>query len=263
MDKSNKYPASLRYYFFIIFGSLILSSPSIIFAQDEDEDEGVFWEDEEYFDEDTTEYFDEDTSEFYEDEFYYDEEDTADFYYGDEDTADFFEDEYIYGEEEEDELTDLEFAEEGERQGYTVQLTAASPGYVNHTLETWNSKIDFRVNVDLPMLMEVGPVKFRIGAELGSFSFKNYLPVGGEFSGISVLGVLSFPAGPSTVQVGGGIMGSSPAIMASQSFGINIAAFNIRVGIRTTMAFNLPEGFKTTDVSANWLDGFVSIGYTL
>jgi hypothetical protein len=51
--------------------------------------------------------------------------------------------------------------------------------------------------------------------------------------------------------------------MASQSFGINVAAFNIRIGIRTTMAFNLPEGFEEDDTSANWLDGFISIGYTL
>ena len=113
------------------------------------------------------------------------------------------------------------------------------------------------------MLMEVGSVKFRIGVELGTFSFENYLPVGGEFTGIGAMGVLSFPAGPSTVQVGGGIMGSSPSIMASQSFGINIAAFNIRIGIRTTMAFSLPDGFEADDTSANWLDGFVSIGYTL
>ncbi len=263
MDNNIKNPAYLLYSVFLLFAIFVISSPVTLFGQEDAEEEGVFWEDEEYFDEDTTEYFEDDTSEYYEDEYYYDEEDTADFYYGDEDTADFIEDEYIYGEEEEDELTDLEFAEEGERQGYTVQLTAASPGYVNHTLETWNSKIDFRVNVDLPMLMEVGPVKFRIGAELGTFSFKNYLPVGGEFKGISAMGVLSFPAGPSTVQVGGGIMGSSPAVMASQSFGINITAFNIRIGIRTTMAFNLPEGFKADDTSANWLDGFISIGYTL
>ena len=58
-------------------------------------------------------------------------------------------------------------------------------------------------------------------------------------------------------------MGSVPSVMASQSFGINVAAFNIRIGIRTTMAFNLPEGFEEDDTSANWLDGFISIGYTL
>jgi hypothetical protein len=116
--------------------------------------------------------------------------------------------------------------------------------------------------------MELGSIKFRIGLEVATFSFSNYLPVGGEFSGIGAMGVLSFPAGPSTVQIGGGIMGSVPSVMASQSFGINVSAFNIRIGIRTTMAIlqggsTLPEGFEADDTSANWLDGFVSIGYTL
>jgi len=241
--------------------------PEISSAQDEDE--GIFWGDEgEYEEYEEDEYYEDD--EYIEDEEYYEE---GEEYYeeGEEflEEGEFLEDEfgeaeeYLYGEEEA-EQTGVEFAEEAIREGFTVQVSAASPGYVNHTLSSWNSAIDVRVGIDFPFLMQIGPVKFRLGAEVVTFSFENYLPIGGEFAGVGVLGMVTFPAGPSSVQVGAGVMGSSPTYVVEQSFGLSIANLvDLRFGVRSTNSFNLPEDINATGSRASWMDGFVSVGYTL
>lgn len=244
---------------FIISLALILI-PGTILAQEEDQEEGIFWGEEEEFEEFEEDEFFEEGDEFFEEDEFLGEED------------EFFEeeftepDEYLLGEEEEQQpaRTRVEFAEEARREGFTVQVSAASPGYVNNTLQTWNSMIDVRVSIDFPFLMQVGPVKFRLGAEVTTFSFENSLPVGGEFGGVGVLGLVTFPAGPSSVQFGGGVMGSSPAFVVAQSFGLSVAnVIDLRVGVRSTNAFNLPEDMNATGARASWLDGFVAVGYTL
>ena len=257
----------------LLIGMIVLFLPEFSSAQDEDE--GIFWgeeDDEEYYEEDE-EYYEEGDEYYDEGEEYYDEgeeyyEEGEEYY----EEGEFLEeetfgetDEYLYGaEEEEPEQTGADLAEEAIREGFTVQVTAASPGYVNHTLTTWNSGIDLRVSIDFPFLMQLGPIKFRLGAEVSTFSFDNYLPIGGEFAGVGILGMVTFPAGPSSVQVGGGVMGSSPAFVVAQSFGLSVAnVIDLRIGVRSTNAFNLPEDINASGSRASWMDGFVTVGYTL
>ena len=235
--------------------------PGMTYSQQE-EDEGIFWgEEEEFegFEEDEflledEEFFEEDEEFFEEDEEFLEEEE-------------FLEDEeFFLGEEEaeEEEQTSVEFAEEARREGFTIQVSAASPGYVNHALMTWNSSVDFRASVDLPMLLQIGPVKFRLGAEVTTFRFKNHLPIRGEFGGVGFLGMVMFPAGPSNVQIGAGVMGSTPAFVAAQSFGMSVAnLFDVRIGVRSTTTFGVPEELKASGARAAWMDGFVAVGYTL
>lgn len=172
---------------------------------------------------------------------------------------------YFLGEEAaKEEQTGVALAQEAIRRGFTVQVSAASPGYVNHTLQSWNSFLDFRVAVDLPFLMQVGPVKFRLGAEVTTFRFENYLPVGGEFGGVGFLGMVTFPAGPSSVQLGAGMMGSVPAFVVAQSFGLSVAnLIDVRVGVRSTTTFSVPDQLKDSGSRAAWMDGYMALGYTL
>lgn len=246
----------------IMIGLALLFMPEIGFAQDEEEDEGIFWGEEEDLGEfDEEEFLGEDEEFLGEDEEFLGEDEE----FLDEESFDEA-DEYLYGEEEaeEAEQTGVELAEEARREGFTVQVSAASPGYVNNTLSNWNSGIDIRVSFDFPFLMQIGPIKFRLGAEVATFSFDNYLPIGGEFGGVGILGIVTFPAGPSSVQIGGGVMGSSPAFVVAQSFGLSVAnVVDLRIGVRSTNAFNLPEEMNATGSRASWMDGFVTVGYTL
>ena len=159
---------SLPIYF--ILGLLLVFTPfTNLSAQDEEDDsvEEIFWGDEE-------------EDEGLDEEFDFDEE------LGDEDLEgfefeeDFGEDEGLeedFGDDEEfdDEEFDDEFAEDFEepeestqeaaqRMGYTLNLSGSSPGFVNHQLQSYNSGVDFRATFEFPMLLRMGPFRFRLGA---------------------------------------------------------------------------------------------------
>ncbi|MEE8436809.1 MAG: hypothetical protein V3S22_00580, partial [Candidatus Neomarinimicrobiota bacterium] len=165
---------------------LFIFSGPVLYAQDELDDEGaveIFWGDDEEEDFGGLDFGDEE--EFTDDEFSEDEFiDDEGFEFGDEDEFGFDED-FI---EEEDQGFEEDFAEEepeedlseiAQRMGYSINIIGSSPTFVNHQLNTYNSGLDIRVSFELPMLMEIGPVRFRLGAEIGTFKFTNYKPIGG------------------------------------------------------------------------------------
>jgi len=186
-----------------------------------------------------------------------------------------FEEDFGEDEEFDDEEFDDEFAEDFEepeestqeaaqRMGYTLNLSGSSPGFVNHQLQSYNSGVDFRATFEFPMLLQMGPFRFRLGAEIGTFKFTNYKPIGGTFSGVHVTGVLSFPAGPGQVRLGGGMIGSGFGVIAENSYGLTLGnALDIRVGLRSTTAFGIKDSKKNDLGTASWMDGIVAIGVNL
>tara|TARA_B100000315_G_scaffold220351_1_gene222984 strand:+ start:431 stop:1270 length:840 start_codon:yes stop_codon:yes gene_type:complete len=218
-----------------------------------EEDEGIYWEEEDTLDYDEDEYYEDDEEYLDEDEEYSEDEDE---YYE--------EDEYLYGGEEEYELTDVEFAEEAKKRGYTIHFTAASPGYVDHTLLKWNSNVDYRFGIDFPLLLEMGPLKIRFGIEIATFKFENSQPVGGEFSGTGGLGMIRLPAGPSNIHFGLGLLGETSVYTIGQSFGFSMGnVLDVRFGIRSTTAMTIPNTHFENEKNARWLDGFVTFGFTI
>ena len=254
---------------YLILGLLLIFTPfTNLYAQDEEDDsvEEIFWGDEE--------------EEGLDEEFDFDEE------LGDEDLEGFefeedfgedegFEEDFGDDEEFDDEEFDDEFAEDFEepeestqeaaqRMGYTLNLSGSSPGFVNHQLQSYNSGVDFRATFEFPMLLQMGPLRFRLGAEIGTFKFTNYKPIGGTFSGVHVTGVLSFPAGPGQVRLGGGMIGSGFGVIAENSYGLTLGnALDIRVGLRSTTAFGIKDSKKNDLGTASWMDGIVVIGVNL
>ena len=97
---------------------------------------------------------------------------------------------------------EISISEAASRLGYTLSLIGASPGFVNHPLQTYNSSVDFRATFEFPMLLQIGPTRFRLGAEVGTFKFSNYKPIGGEFSGVHINSILSYPTVPGQVKIG-------------------------------------------------------------
>ena len=243
---------------------LVLTPYATLYAQDEEDDsvEEIFWGDEEE-DAGLDEEFD-----FSEDE-EFGEEDMEGFEFED----DAFDEEF--GEDEfEDEGDDFseDFEEEPEedigaaanRLGYTLNIIGSSPGFVNHSLRTYNSGMDFRASFEFPMLLQIGSLRFRLGAEVGTFKFSNYKPIGGVFSGVHVTGILSFPAGPGQVRLGAGMVGGGFGVIAENSYGFALGdALDIRLGVRSTTAFNVTDDKKNKLGTVGWLDGILVLGVSL
>ena len=235
-------------------------------AQDFEDPTEVFWGDDE-------EYAEEDTSEYYEEDEFYDE-DTSDYYYEEdyyeEDTSDYSEDDEFYDDEgeyeEEADASDTELADMASQMGYSLNISGASPGFVNHDLNTYNNnpQINFRLSVEFPLLMQVFGVRFRFGAEVGNFGFENYLPQGGKFSGVTAMGLLAFPAGPGKLKIGAGLIGSSFGVSGETSWGFTVGnTLEIRGGVRSTTALNVKDDKKNNLGTASWVDGLIMLGFNL
>ena len=264
---------------YLLLGLFLVFTPfSILSAQDEFDDAGVeeiFWGDEEEdsgLDEEFNfseeegdeglegfEFEDEGDEESFDDEF---DDESFDGEGGDEFDDESFDDE-SFDDEFDDEPKET-IAQAADRLGYTLNLIGASPSFVNHQLRTYNSGMDFRATFEFPMLLEMGPFRFRLGAEVGTFKFTNYKPVGGVFSGVHATGILSFPAGPGQVRVGGGLVGSGIGFIAENSYGMTIGnALDLRIGIRSTTAFGAKDSKKNDLGTVSWLDGILVIGVSL
>jgi len=256
-----------RRLIYVLLSILLLS---FVFPQttDEEEDpEQVFWGegeeyDDEYFEDDTLgyeDYFDEEEytedDEYYEDE-YYDDEFADTSYYEDE----YYDDEYY----DDEELSEEELADFAESKGFTVSLTGASPGYVNQTIMTYNSTVDYRVSLEFPLLLQISVLKFRVGFEFATYSFSNGLPEGGEITNNTFSGFLSFPAGPGQVKVGAGTGGGFLGYFAETSYGFALGnKVELRAGIRST---TVTQAVNTKNVNLgniSWMDGLITLGLSL
>ena len=247
---------TFRLSFFLMFFVLFAPFSSLVGQEEDGSTEEIFWGDDEEEAIDFGEEFD----------FSDDEEGEGDF----EDFEDEFSDEEFVDEETEDFSDD--FADEPQesisavssRLGYTLNIIGSSPGFVNHQLRTYNSGMDFRAAFEFPMLLEMGPFRFRLGAEVGTFKFTNYKPIGGTYSGVHVTGILSFPAGPGQVRLGGGMVGKGFGFIAENSYGFALGdALDIRLGIRSTTALNVTDDKSNKLGTVSWLDGIIVLGVSL
>ena len=116
----------------------------------------------------------------------------------------------------------------------------------------------------MPILLQIAGLRFRLGAEVGTFTFKNYLPRGGEFKGIHATGILSFPAGPGQVKLGAGLVGGGMGIIAENTYGMTLGnAVDLRVGIRSTTSFGAKDSKKFDLGTVSWMDGVIALGFNL
>ena len=229
-----------------------------IYAQDDDS--GEFWgeeeEDEEFFEEDE-EFFEED-EEFEDDpDAFFDEEEGDEFY---EDEGEFEEDEFDEGE-----LSSTELSDAAMKVGYTLTIHGASPGLVSHALYTYNSFVNFRLGVEMPILMQIMGIRFRLGGELGTVKFEDYYPPAtATYSGMTLLGLVSIPAGASQVKLGGGLVGGSVGVMVESTYGFTVGnALGVRLGMRYTGSTGAKNSEETTLGVASWLEGVFVLAVTI
>ena len=230
------------------------------YAQDDDTGE-IFWDEDE---EEDDEFFEED-EEFLEDDEEFDEDPDA-FFDEEEGEDEFVEDEFEEDEFDEGELSSTDLSDEAMKVGYTLTIHGASPGLVSHSLYTYNSFVNFRIGIELPILMQVMGVRFRLGTELGTVKFEDYYPPAtATYSGMTLIGLVSIPAGASQVKLGGGLVSGSVGIIVESTYGLTIGnALGIRFGMRYTGS----TGAKNSEDEpfegpASWLEGVFVLAVTL
>jgi len=245
--------------------AIILAPASTIHAQDLDDEDEL----QEFFGDDDEEFF-EDEEDYLDDEDFDDEEDDEDFDDEEDDDED-DEEEEEDGEnsrsnsELEDEEEEAALADRADRLGYTIDISGSSPRYVNEELAKWNNDpaMHARISIEFPLLMQLMGAQFRFGGEIGFFGFKDRMPPQtGELKGLTVMGLLAFPAGPGKVKIGGGLAGKAFGVMAEASYGLMIGPMDLRFGFRTTEILNA-ETNEGLPIRAAWQDGLVSIGINL
>jgi hypothetical protein len=230
-----------------------------IYAQDDDS--GEFWgeeeEDEEFFEEDE-EFLEEEDEDFEDDpDAFFDEEEGDEFY---EDEGEFEEDEFDEGD-----LSSTELSDAAMKVGYTLTIHGASPGLVSHSLYTYNSFVNFRLGVEMPILMQIMGIRFRLGGELGTVKFEDYYPPAtATYSGMTLLGLVSIPAGASQVKLGGGLVGGSVGVMVESTYGFTVGnALGVRLGMRYTGSTGAKNSEETTLGVASWLEGVFVLAVTI
>ena len=183
-----------------------------------------------------------------------------------EEEDEFYEDEGEFEEEEFDgEMSSTDLSDTALKMGYTLTLHGASPALVSHSLYTYNSFVNFRLGVELPILMQVGPLRFRLGAELGTVKFEDYYPPAkAAYSGMTLIGLVSVPAGASQVKVGGGLVGGSVGTIVESTYGFSVGnALGVRLGLRYTGSVGAKNSEDTKLGVASWLEGVLVLAVTI
>ena len=239
----------------------LLTPMENIYAQDDDEGE-IFWgeeeEDEEFFEEDE-EFLEDDDEEFEDDpDAFFDEEEGEDVFF--EDEGEFEEDEFDEGE-----LSSTELSDAALKVGYTLTIHGASPGLVSHSLYTYNSFVNFRLGVELPILMQVMGIRFRLGAELGTMKFEDYYPPAtATYSGMTLIGLVSIPSAASQVKIGGGLVGGSVGTIVESTYGFTVGnALGVRLGLRYTGSVAAKNSEEKKLGVASWLEGVLILAVTI
>ena len=253
------------YYVWIILSFMILIPDASIYAQDPDEEGEIFWGDEEDEDIEEDEFEEE---EYLEDEDYYgEEEDEEDYSDGDDDysseDSEFIDDEDDYGQAGDDEA-----ASAVDRSGWSVDFSGSTTRLVNYTLwkeyglaeDIWEPKMGGRVSIEAPYMFNVLGLRFRAGAEFGSFGFTDLTPRAAELKGVSALALVSIPAGPGKIKMGTGVFGKSMGFMFEATYGIAMGALDIRVGMRTTEVMSAIDSADRSLGHLGWMDGLMVLG---
>lgn len=253
------------YYVWIVLSFMILIPDSNVYAQDPDEEGEIFWGDEDDDELGADEFEEED--EYLEDEDYYDDDEEEEDYSEDEE-EDYSEDSGLFDDEDDYEEEEAEAASELDRSGWSVDLSGSTTRLVNYTLwkeyglleEIWEPKMDGRVSIEAPYMFNLLGLRFRAGAEFGTFGFTDLTPRGAELKGVSAVALVSIPAGPGKIKIGSGLFGKSMGFMFEATYGIALGALDIRIGMRSTEVMSATDSIDRSLGHLGWMDGLMVLG---
>ena len=251
---------SFRYLFsLLLFGATV--PYSFLQAQDPDEEGEIFWDDEEEYEFEEDEFVDEE--EFLDDDEYYEDEEDYDEEYDDE----YYDENEIIDEEDFDE-EQITAAGQMERSGWSVDFSGAAARLVNYTLwkeyglseSSWEPSMQGKVSVEAPYMLKLLGLRFRVGAEIGTFGFTDLTPREAQLKGISAVVLASIPAGPGKIKLGTGVFGKSMGFMFEATYGIALGSIDLRVGLRSTELISAIDSKDRSFGHLGWMDGVMALG---
>jgi len=255
------------YYVWIILSFVVITPSVSVYAQDPDEEGMIFWGDEEDEEETAEDEF-EDEEEYLDDEEYYDEEEDEEEDYGEEEDESYYEDNRLIEDEDDYGQDEDQAAGEVDRSGWSVDISGSTPRLVNYTLwkefnladSVWTPKMDAKVSIEAPYMFNLLGLRFRAGAEFGTFGFTDLSPREAELKGVSAVALISIPAGPGKIKMGTGIFGKSMGFMFEATYGIAMGALDLRIGMRSTEILGATDSADRTLGHLGWMDGLMVLG---
>ena len=253
-------------FVWIILSFVVLTHSASVYAQDPDDEGEIFWGDEEDEEEIGEDEFEEE--EYLDDEEYYDEEEDEEEDYADDEDESYYEDSRLI-EDEDDYGQDEELASgEVDRSGWSVDIYGSTPRLVNYTLwkefsladSVWTPKMDAKISIEAPYMFNLLGLRFRAGAEFGTFGFTDLSPREAELKGVSALALISIHAGPGKIKMGAGIFGTSMGFMFEATYGIAMGALDLRIGMRSTEIMGATDSFDRSFGHLGWMDGLMVLG---
>lgn len=253
-------------YVWIVLSFMVLIPDSNIYAQDPDEEGEVFWGEEEDDELGDDEF--EEEEEYLEDEDYYDDEFEEENYGDEEDEDDYSSEDGLFDDEDSYEEDEVQAASDMDRSGWSVDLSGSTTRLVNYTLwkeyglleEIWEPKMDGRVSIEAPYMFNLLGLRFRTGAEFGTFGFTDLTPREAELKGVSAVALVSIPAGPGKIKIGTGLFGKSMGFMFEATYGIAMGSLDIRIGMRTTEIMSATDSIDRPLGHLGWMDGLMVLG---
>ena len=247
---------SFRYLLICVF--FVAGNPSFYLqAQNPDEEGEIFWDDDEEYEIEEDEF---------EEEEYLDDDD---YYEDDEEFEDDYEEEDDEEYEENDQFEEIEeSANQVDRSGWSLDISGAAARLVNRTLwkeyglneSVWEPSIQGKVSIEAPYMLQVLGLRFRIGAEVGTFGFIDLTPRAAELKGISAIILASIPAGPGKIKMGTGVFGKSMGFMFEATYGIALGALDLRLGLRSTELMSAIDDKDRSLGHLGWMDGVMALG---
>ena len=230
-------------------------------AQDPDEEGEISWGDEEEYELEEDEFADEE--EFLDDDEYYEDEEDYNEEYDDE----YYEDNEIIDEEDVDE-EQIEAAGQIERSGWSVDISGAAARLVNYTLwkeyglneSSWEPSMQGKVSIEAPYMLKLLGLRFRVGAEVGTFGFIDLTPREAELKGVSAVILASIPAGPGKIKMGTGVFGKSMGFVFEATYGVALGSLDLRFGLRSTELMSAIDDKDRSLGHLGWMDGVMALG---
>ena len=252
-------------YTWMILSLIVITPSEYVQAQDPDEEGEIFWGDDE--DEDLGEdEFEED--EYLDDEDYYDEDEEEEDYGLDDEDEDYYDDNRFIDEEDDYGEDEEQIANEIDRSGWSIDISGSTPRLVNYTLwkefsladSAWTPTMDGRISIEAPYMFNLLGLRFRAGAEFGTFGFIDLSPREAEIKGVSALALVSIPAGPGKIKLGSGIFGTSFGFMFEATYGIALGSLDVRIGMRSTEIMSATDSADRSFGHLGWMDGLMVLG---
>ena len=237
---------------------LIVALPSSsIQAQDPDEEGEIFWSDDEDIESEEDEFAEEE--EFLDDDEYYED---------DYDDDEYYDDNTIIDEEDEFEEDLNVSSKEVTRSGWSVDISGSAARLVNYTLwkeyglneSSWEPSVQGKLSVEAPYMLNVLGLRFRVGAEVGTFGFVDLTPRSAELKGVSGVLLAAIPAGPGKIKMGTGIFGKSMGFIFEATYGIALGSLDLRLGLRSTELMSAIDDKDKSLGHRGWMDGVMALG---